>query len=300
MRRTAGFRSIVSAQVAEAARDAVAAAQAAIADDHLPGAQRQMLRLYELLVPPLDAYMQARIGRSADVAPMSAAAGLNELWAELLDIDVERESIEELLVFYAARVDANSPAAQVASVADVEALLANSPRPVARFFRRLERRAAGSLGDRAYITVQRGNQIVLERAPKDESESAGDESTSCEIGDFLDGDRLTLRLSVPLPGQVAVLHAAFSSEEGEPELSLLLPQDSGEAVVRRPGELVEVTGELSALAQRPFHALIVLWAPEMLPPSWASEVALRRRVPPDSRLYLYRYTVRPATHVPSA
>lgn len=302
MRRTAGFRSVVSTEIGEAARDAVAAAQAALLDDHRLGAQRQMLRLYELLVPPLDAWMGQQIGDSRDGAPMSAAAGLLGLWEELLDVDVERESIEELLVFYAGRVDPASPAAQVSSPADVEALLAAAPRPEARFFRRLERRAAGSLGDRGHLSVQRGAQLVLERSPPapDGEAPFGDPPWSCEIGDFLDGDRLILRWSVPLPGQVAVLHAAFSSETSEPELSLLLPQDSGEAVVRRHNEIVEVIGELSALSQRPFHALIVLWAPELLPPSWASEAALRRRVPPDARMFIYRYTVRPAAHVPSA
>lgn len=306
MRRPAGFRSVVKAEVGEAARDAVAAAQAALLDDHRPGGERQMLRLYELLVPPLDEWMrrqvQASSGDAQDGAPMSVAAGLLGLWEELLDIDVERESIEELLVFYAGRVDSNSSAAQVSTPADVESLLASSPRPEARFFRRLERRAAGSLGDRGHISVQRGAQLVLERSPPapDGEAPFDDPPLSCEIGDFLDGDRLILRWSVPLPGQVAVLHAAFSSDASEPELSLLLPQDSGEAVVRRHNEIVEVIGELSALSQRPFHALIVLWVPEMLPPSWASEAALRRRVPPDARLFVYRYTVRPAAHVPSA
>jgi hypothetical protein len=302
VRRPAGFRSVVSVEIAEAARDAVAAAQAALLDDHRRGAERQLLRLYELLVAPLDDWMRRRIGEADDGAVMSSAAGLLGLWEEILDVDVERESIEELLVFYAGRVDPATPAAQATTAADVESLLARAPRPEARFFRRLERRAAGSLGDRGHITVQRGAQLVLERAPAmpDGEAPFAEPSWSCEIGDFIDGDRLILRWSVPLPGQVAVLHAAFSSDASEPELSLLLPQDSGEAVVRRHGEVVEVIGEVSALSQRPFHALIVLWAPELLPPSWAGEVALRRRVPPDARLFVYRYTVRPAAHVPSA
>lgn len=304
MRRPAGFRAVVSTEIGEAARDAVAAAQAALLDDHRSGAQRQMLRIYELLVPPLDAWVRRQVAVSAaqDGAPMSVAAGLLGLWEEILDVDVERESIEELLVFYAGRIDSASAAAQVTTAADVESLLAAAPHPEARFFRRLERRAAGSLGDRGHISVQRGTQLVLERSPPapDGEAPFDDAPWSCEIGDFIDGDRLILRWPVPLPGQVAVLHAAFSSDASEPELSLLLPQDSNEAVVRRHNEIVEVIGELAALSQRPFHALIVLWAPELLPPSWAGEVALRRRVPPDARMFIYRYTVRPASHVPSA
>ena len=305
MRRTAGFRPVVSPVIAEAARDAVAGAQAALLDDHVLGAQRQMLRLYDLLVPPLDAWMHERLtGRISDgAASVSAAAGLLGLWDEILDVDVERESIEELLVYYAARLESDAAAAQLSTREEVEAQLAVAPRPQARFWRRLLRRAAGSVGDRGHITVQRGGQVVLERAPPLESEPAElgeDAPWSCEIGDFLDGDRLILRWSVPLPGQVAVLHAAFANDESEPELSLLLPQESGEAVVRRPNEIVEVMGELGALSQRPFHGLVVLWVPELLPPSWASEVTVRRRIPPDSRLFLYRYTVRPAQHVASA
>jgi hypothetical protein len=65
-------------------------------------------------------------------------------------------------------------------------------------------------------------------------------------------------------------------------------------VARRQNELVEVVGELSAVSGCSEHGLVVLWGPELLPPSWAAEVVARRRLPPAARVFLYHYTVEPS------
>ncbi len=307
MRRLhSGWRPIVSSAVAEQARDCVARAQAALLDEHDSGALRQILCLHDLLVPPLDAWVRSQAAKSGQddgqAVAMSAALGLFGLWNELPDIDVERESIEELLVFHAAHVDSSFfPDGQGTALVpeQLEAALRKLPRPRSRFWRRLARRASGSLGDRGYITVQRGSTVVLERPPAlsgsepAAAESGNEESSDycSDLGELRAGDRLTLRFAMPLPGQLAVLHAAGDGYEAE--LALLLPQSVSEAVVRRHQEIVEVAGEIFAVPHCPEHGLCVLWGPELLPPSWGREVVLRRQVPPQARVFLYRYTVPP-------
>jgi hypothetical protein len=284
----------------------VARAQAALADEHLGGALRQVLDLYDLLVPPLDAWVKRQSGAAAqmgeDAAPMSAAIGLIGLWSELPDIDVERESIEELLVFYAAHADpASAPvnfSTPISTRQELAAALALLPPPRSRFFSRFARRATGSLGDRGHITVQRGAQVVLERPPPVEPAAqpkGGIEASFCsELGPLCEGDRLTLRWVMPLPGNLAVVHAVGDGPEAE--LSLLLPQDASEAVTRRHHEVVEVVGELSVVPNCPEHGLVVIFGPELLPASWAKEMVARRSVPPQSRVFFYRYTVHPSSH----
>lgn len=309
-RLAAGWRPVLPPQLADAAADCVVRAQAALLDEHVEGALRQMLELYDLLVPPLDAAMQARLQaamaateqRDGQAAPISAAAGLCGLWDELPDVDVEHESIEELLVWHAGGVDPAEASAQPAGRSEVAAALAALPRPRSHWWRRLSRRAAGGLGDCGHITVQRGSLTVLERPPPAAKRALAAVSSrrtyrwSSELGSFFDGDRLTLRWPMAQPGQLAVVHAL---EEGpDAELSLLLPKDPSEAEARRQHEIVELTGELDLVDDHLEHAMVVLWGPELLPPSWASALVARRQLPPEVRVWLYRYTVKPCSDAP--
>jgi hypothetical protein len=331
MLRGTGLRPWISAELAESARDAVARSQSALADDHLDGALRHFLSLYDLLVPPLDARMRQLCEKrsfpshdgdgEAPVIPLSAAVGLTGLWAELPDIDVEREAIEDLLVLFAGRSDAPDDDAADLTKEKLEAVLRAAPRPRAELWRRFMRLCSGPLGDLCHVTVQRGDKIVLERPPAGRFHAAsasadGDPAApvqgdgfSTQLGDFFGGDRLTLRLAAPRPGKVAILHfqEAVDGDDVAP-LTLLLPQDPGEAASRRMGELVEIVGELSTPKGHPApparddgkhgpeaHSLIVLFGPELLPPSWAEEVVARRRVPKETRLWRYAYKVAPAS-----
>ena len=85
----------------------------------------------------------------------------------------------------------------------------------------------GSLGDRGYVTVQRGSQVVLERPPPSAlaalPTAAEEDAWSSDLGRLFHGDRLTLRWEMPVPGKLAVVHVAGDSPEAE--LSLLLPGD---------------------------------------------------------------------------
>ena len=116
-----------------------------------------------------------------------------------------------------------------------------------------------------------------------------DAPDSCtDLGEFQAGDRLTLQWQNPLPGQVAVLHAV--GDEQQAELSVLVPQLESESVPRRHHEIIEVVGELSHVPAA-FHALLILWVPELVPPRWVSEVLVRHSLPPDARVWRYRYEV---------
>lgn len=284
MRRLgARWRPVAPEAAAEAARDCVSRAQAALSDDHRPGAERQLLGLLPLLVPAIDSWAAAEAG-DADERPVSAAAGLLGLWDELPDIDVERESIEELLIWHAAHAEPSQPLGE----AELRAALAAASLPRPDWWRRLARRAPSGLGDRGHLIVQRGAQIVLERPPPDQ-ESATDYTT--ELGKLTHGDRLTLRWPMPMPGQVAVLHAAAGASPGEASLSVLLPQDPSEMIPRRAGEVIEVVGEVAPVPEGPEHGLVVLWGPELLPPTWADDAVRRGRLPPDVRPWRYRYHV---------
>lgn len=297
-RLAADLRTFLPREIAESARDCVARGQAALLDDHVSGAQRQLLCLYDLLIPRLDAWIKKEMqDRGEQGIPVSAAVGLLGLWEELLDIDVEHESIEERVVFFAAQADPSALPVELATKEELRQILAQAPRPRSRFLRRLCRRAQGSFGDRAHITVSRGKEIVLERPPQMNGAPPAWEAGALfewttNLGALYKGDRLTLRWPMPLPGQVAVLHAVGDGYDAE--LSLLLPQNPSEAVVRRQDEVVEVVGELSDVDGAPEHAIFLLWVPELLPPTWPVEVLARRRVPQEARLYFYRYTVNAA------
>lgn len=305
----------------EAAKTLVAQAQAALGDEHIEGALRALLGLHAEVVPALDRLAAAElIARGANAAAgLSTVLGVLALWDELLDIDAEREAIAELIVRRAAAAEGlpdGSDAEEaplglaltdeiVASQAEwLRAQLRTRGVPRSRWWWRMFRRARGGTGDCARVVVQRGALTVFEREPVGDAGAARSAEPSPEpldlttpLGRFRAGDRLTLQFQVPLPGQIAVLHAA--GDEQDAELSLLVPQHDGEAVARRHHEVVEVVGELSCTpgpssADAGEHSLVVLWAPEIVPPRWALDVIERRRVPPDARTWRYTYSVEPA------
>lgn len=302
----------------EAAKTLVAQAQAAIEDEHIEGALRALLGLHAEVVPALDRMAAAElISRGADAAAgLSTVLGVLALWDELPDIDAEREAIAELIVRRAAAEGlsdgADSEEAPLglalsdeivaAQAAWLREQLLSRGVPRSRWWWRMFRRARGGTGDCARVVVQRGALTVFEREPpSDEARPAEPVDLTTPLGRFRAGDRLTLQFQVPLPGQIAVLHAAGDARDAE--LSLLVPQHDGEAVARRHHEIVEVVGELSCLpvpassgspAGTEEHSLVVLWAPEIVPPRWALDVIERRRVPPDARTWRYTYSVEPA------
>lgn len=334
-----GFRGAAAAlrHLEEAAKTAAVCAQAALSDDHRAGAIRHFLQLHELLVPALDGFVLDQLRqRQPDAEPLSTASGLLALWQELPDLDIERESLTERLAFHAAHAEESTeedvnaapstaalqPALQPEVVAAQQAwlqdLLSQGPLPRSHYYRRLIHRAHRPLGDLARIQVQRGALTLFERLPTP-PDLLGSSTTSLQpslnrgystwLAQFQPGDRLTLQWQLPLPGQVAVLHAA--SDEPDAELSILLPQSEAEAVARRQGELIEVTGELSfepspalltstasaaqSLSRWPLpaaqHSLLLLWVPELVPPRWVHDVLARRTLPPEARLWRYCYSV---------
>jgi hypothetical protein len=303
----------------EAAKTLVAQAQAAIEDGHLEGALRALLGLHAEVVPALDRLAAAELlTRGVDVAAgLSTVLGVLALWDELPDIDAEREAIAELIVRRAAAAeslpDGADPEGAPLGLALSDELVAAQAAwlreqlqargvPRARWWWRMFRRARGGTGDCARVVVQRGALTVFEREPAGDEDAARSALPRAEpvdlttpLGRFRAGDRLTLQFQVPLPGQIAVLHAAGDAHDAE--LSLLVPQHDGEAVARRHHEIVEVVGELSCTpgpAEGGEHSLVVLWAPEIVPPRWALDVIERRRVPPDARTWRYTYSVEPA------
>ena len=335
-----GFRGAAAAlrHLEEAAKTAAVCAQAALSDDHRAGAIRHFLQLHELLVPALDGFVVEQLRqRQPDAEPLSTASGLLALWQELPDLDIERESLTERLAFHTAQaeestdeeVDAPQSAAELQPALKPEViaaqqgwlqdLLSHGPLPRSHYYRRLIHRAHRPLGDLARIQVQRGALTLFERLPTPPDllgsstaslQQSPNREYSTWLAQFQPGDRLTLQWQLPLPGQVAVLHAA--SDEPDAELSILLPQSEAEAVARRQGELIEVTGELSfepspallsspvAAAQGPSHwpqqpavqhSLLLLWVPELVPPRWVHDVLARRTLPPEARLWRYCYSV---------
>ncbi|MCS6914455.1 MAG: hypothetical protein RMK29_06980 [Myxococcales bacterium] len=278
----------------EAARDCLAQAQAAVVDEQTRAALRALERLHALLVPSIDRFLSGLMPGEA----RSCGAGLLGVWRELCDLDIEREDVAELLVFFAAQEEmaSEAPLEPVHSEADREAQwawlaerLRTSPLPRSQWWRRLLRSADGGLGDRARIVVQRGAQIVLERLPTAEPQ-AGHRLCQTDLGVLEAGDRLTLQVQLPLPGRVALLHAA--GDEASAELEVLLPAHEAEEAPRRALEVVEVSGEIGP-AEGTEQSLVVLWAPELLPPSWYLHVVVRRRLPPEARLWRYCYRVSP-------
>jgi hypothetical protein len=316
-------RQLVAAHE-EAAKNLVAQAQAALADDHVGGVLRAVLALHAEVIPALDRFATGELAaRGEDPASgLSAVLGLVALWDELADIDAERESVVELILRRTASAEApasdppgDTPGEPVLALAltdeQIEAQAAwlrdelrGRGLPRSRWWWRLFRRARGGTADRARITVRRGPLTVFEREPPDGPTVPGDgepAELTTHLGRFRAGDRLTLQFQVPLPGHLVVLHAV-----GDPytaELDLLLPQSEEEAVTRRQHEIVEVVGELSCTtagaAAGAEHSLIVLWAPEVMPSRFALDVLERRRVPPDARLWRYTYSVEPAAPGPA-
>jgi hypothetical protein len=98
---------------------------------------------------------------------------------------------------------------------------------------------------------------------------------------------------VPLPGQLAVLHSSGSVQIAR--LDMVLPETVSEEVVRRQHEIVELSGELAternpdgSIAEQ---SLVVVWVPEVMPPSWMVDKLLRQGVPPEARVWRYLYRV---------
>lgn len=291
----------------EQAQTLATRAQAALLDEHKDGALRSFQALHELLIPRADAWVAAQVagleGDKEQAVPelLSSATGLLGLWRELPDLDCNRDSVIEALLRQAAQADgveeAGVEAGTYALALDAETLarqvkelqeqLRAEPLPRSHYFRRLARRARGGLGDRARVQVQRGALTVLERLPAPDSTAPAHDFTTA-LGEFQAGDRLTLQWQNPLPGQVAVLHAV--GDEQRAELSVLIPQLESESVPRRHHEIIEVVGELSHVPAA-FHSLLILWVPELVPPRWVSEVLLRHSLPPDARVWRYRYEV---------
>lgn len=301
MKRLGGrWRPILAPSVAEEARDLVARAQAALGDAHRLGAERQLVQLYDVIVPPLDDWALCKSADAHSVLP-----ALLELWQELPDIDPERESIEELLLWNAGHSDESALPAIATSPAQSEAeraaqrdwltrALHEASSPRSSWWRRLIRRAQGPLGDCAQITLQRGNTIVLERPPSP-SESPRNALATTELGTFQAADRLTLRWQVAVPGRVLILHAV--GDEQNADLDQLLPTPESDAqsegVPRRAQEVVELVGELAETSQTAGrqHSLLLIWGPEMLPGTWGHDVLSRRCVPVGSRVWRYSYSV---------
>ncbi len=100
-------------------------------------------------------------------------------------------------------------------------------------------------------------------------------------------------MQVPLPGQIAMLHLCGDSQTAR--LDVVLPETPSEAVVRRHLEIVELHGELAkerlpdgSIADQ---AMVVVWVPEVMPPSWIVDMQLRFGVPPEARIWRYVYRV---------
>lgn len=289
--------------VEEQAKTLATRAQAALLDDHLEGALRSFLALHELLVPLLDGWVAAAAARATPAGetsapPLSSAAGLLGLWLDLPDLDGERESIGEALLGHAAEVEDDGEGPYTLAL-DAETLARQAtwllgrlralPVPRSRYFGRLARRARGGLGDRARVQIQRGAVTVLERLPEPE-QSASSRSFTTYLGSFQHGDRITLQWQNPLPGQVAILHA--QGDDHDSELTVLVPELDSEAAPRRYHEVIEVVGELLHVPGAT-HSLLILWVPELVPPSWVQQVLFRQGLPPDARLWRYRYEVLP-------
>lgn len=305
LRRGSGDAVQALRDLDEPARVLATRVQAALLDEHKEGALRSFQALHELLIPRADAWAAAQatgLGRAEEeTGPelLSSAIGLLGLWRELPDLDCNRDSVILALLHKAAQADGpeDAGARVYAPALDAETLarqvtelqeqLRAEPLPRSHYFRRLARRARGGLGDRARVQVQRGPLTILERLPAPDSAPPAPDFTTA-LGEFQAGDRLTLQWQNPLPGQVAVLHAV--GDEQQAELSVLVPQLESESVPRRHHEIIEVVGELAHIAGA-FHALLILWVPELVPPRWVSEVLVRHSLPPDARVWRYRYEV---------
>src|SRR5262249_50965364 len=124
-----------------------------------------------------------------------------------------------------------------------------------------------------------------------EAAASAEGESVCEtgLGRLMPGDRLTVRVQVPLPGRVALVHAAGDEEKAE--LDLLFPLSEAEDAPRRALEMVEVAGEVHQVAGAAEQSLLVIWVPEMLPSGWVLHMLARRRLLPESRVWRYVYSV---------
>ncbi len=308
-RVSAGLRLLLSPlhSLLEPARDLVARAQAACIDGQHGAVVRAFVDLHGLLLPPLDALIEKRSGRGSDGQLGSACVGLLGLWDELLDIDIERDDLIELLGQQAAQCLpptepllpdglAHHDGVATAQAAWLAAVLSDRALPTHKWWRRLGRRARGPLGDRARVTVFRkqsdGSVVrVHEHLPRPDSDE--DLAATSQLGELNAGDQLTLAVQVPLPGQIAILHMVGDAQQAR--LHVVLPEAVSEAVVRRHLEVVELHGELAcerlpdgAVADQ---ALVVVWVPEVMPPSWIVDLQLRFGVPREARIWRYCYHV---------
>lgn len=294
-------------EMEDQARDLLCRVQAALADEHRAGALRGLKALHELLVPELDRRLRAAMGRAADAA-LSSGVGLIGLWDELLDLDVERAVVAELLIRHAAAFEGGDgegegdealgllpatgqdPGRQWASL---EARLHGRAMPVQRWWRRMCMQAAGPFGDRARVLVQRGAVLVLDRPPAPAAQPAevGHQALATDLGTLQAGDRLTLQVQVPIPGRLGVLHGAGAGDGPEAEMDVLFPLMPAEEAPRRALEVVEVAGEVAAVPGAREQSLVVLWAPELVPPSWVYLGLTRGRLLPEVRVWRYRYEV---------
>lgn len=296
-------------ELEDQARDLLCRVQAALGDEHRAGALRGLRALHQLVVPALDLRLRVALGRAAEGA-LSSGVGLLGLWDELLDLDVERAGVAGLLIRHAADFEdgegdeafcllpgqeqdaADGEARQWAAL---EGRLLGRPMPARRWWRRMRLQAAGPFGDRARALVQRGALVVLDRPPASPASPASIEKEGAQetaLGAIRAGDRLTLQVQVPLPGRLGVLHAAHGDEdEGEAELEVLFPLMPAEEAPRRALEVVEIAGEVAALPGAREQSLVVLWAPELVPPSWVYQGLARGRLLPEVRVWRYRYEV---------
>lgn len=292
----------------EQAKDVLLRAQAAQIDGHLDGMVRQFECLYDLLVPPLDAF----VGEQTDEAG-SVCAGLCVLWEDLLGIDVERDNPEDLLIEAATWIeyDHHPPVAgaRPTTQAERDAQIAWLGQTLQKLgvrqsglWRRLMPPQREGLHDCAHIQVIRGGNLCFERAPLWQATDphvlsaatdlrVAERRFSTHLAPLRGGDRLTLRWEMPLEGRAALLHTTECAEDSA--VSVLLPLSATEAAVRRQGELVELCGELEALAPNTLQSVVLIWGPEQLPPSFGDEVVARQRIPPVCRAWRYCFHVLP-------
>lgn len=307
LRVSAGLRLLLSPlhTLLEPTRDLLLRAQAALGDGQRGAMVRAFVELHALLLSPLDALVEKRSGRGPDDSPGSALLGLIGLWDELPDIDVERENLIELLAQHAATPPAfdvpppdglaHHDGVSAAQRAWLDQVLSVRACPTPQWWRRLSRRARGPLGDRARLTVERTQDAtvrrIFEHLPRPGTDD--DWTATTDLGELCAKDQLTLAVQVPLPGQIAMLHLCGDSQTAR--LDVVLPETPSEAVVRRHLEIVELHGELAterlpdgSIADQ---ALVVVWVPEVMPPSWIVDMQLRFGVPPEARIWRYVYRV---------
>lgn len=292
---------------------------------------RAFVELHGLLVPAMDELLQTCGPGAPSPEAVSAGVGLLGVWDALLDLDPERENPLELLWLYATRVadtllsvaPAVAPpprllhpeglAPDPAQAEWLQKTLSERAWPRSLWWRRLTQRARGPLGDRARVVVERPSgglsgavSRVLEHLPTFVDDT---EDWSSDLGLLQSGDQLTLEVQVPLPGQLAVLHAVGDDQHAE--IEVVLPEHVSEWVVRRHLEVVQLCGQIACLpppgppdtaegqpqaqASQPvaMHALIPVWVPEVMPPTWVADLSRRKSVPPEARVWQYRYQVNP-------